>query len=363
MGTGSEPLQPRRASELSAMHSAAKTAPRVTASVLNYNGRELLEAMLPTLLAQRYEDFEVVVIDDGSSDDTLEYLRQHWPQVRVEANGENLGVAVSLNRAVQAAHGEYVALLNNDLELEPNWMSALVRALDEHPEAASATGKLLDYHRRDRLEAAGDLMRWSGMSGHRGQDALDGTDYEEPAAVFSPCAGAALYRRSTFDQIGFFDEEFFAYLEDVDWGYRAQLAGFTARYEPAAVAYHIGGATTGRQIGRFTALLRRNSLLIVIKNHPRSALIRHLPKVVGFQAISLYASLRDGILKAHLRELAGLRRILPSMLRKRAAIQRSRRVGRAQLEPIMEPELYAAATMGQRLRLLGKALAPLFRRG
>ena len=79
--------------------------------------------MLPTLLAQRYEDFEVIVIDDGSSDDTLEYLRQHWPQVRVEPNGENLGVAVSLNRAVQAAHGEYVALLNNDLELEPNWMS------------------------------------------------------------------------------------------------------------------------------------------------------------------------------------------------------------------------------------------------
>jgi hypothetical protein len=344
------------------MPTEVQAAPKVTAAVLTYDGRELLEVMLPTLLAQRYEDFEVVVIDDGSSDDTVEYLQANWPQVRVVSNPGNLGVAVSLNRGVQAARGEYVALLNNDVELEPEWLGTLVRTLEEHPQAASATGKLLDYHHRDRLEAAGDFMRWSGMSGHRGQGALDGTGYEQPAAVFSPCAGAALYRRSAFERVGLFDEDFFAYLEDVDWGFRAQLVGFGARYEPAAVAYHIGGATTGRQIGRFTALLRRNSLLIVIKNHPRDALIRHLPKVVGFQTVSLYASLRDGILKAHLRELMGLRRLLASMLRKRAVIQRSRRVSRAELETMMEPELYAGATLGERVRRLGRALAPLFRR-
>jgi GT2 family glycosyltransferase len=337
------------------------TPPRVTAVVLTYNGRELLEQMLPTLLAQRYEDFEVVVVDDGSHDGTVAHLREHWPQVRVLANPANVGVAASLNRGVLAARGEYVALLNNDIELEPGWLAALVQALEAHPRAAAATGKLLDFHHRERFEAAGDFMRWSGMSGHYGQGERVGSACEQPTAVFSPCAGAALYRRAAFTDVGLFDEDFFAYLEDVDWGFRAQLAGYTARYEPAAVAYHMGGATTGRQANRFTALLRRNSALVVLKDYPAAALLRHLPKILAFQLISLYASYRDGILAAHLRELAGSLRLLPRMLAKRRAIQRGRRVSFAQLDAMMAPEVYAGATLGERLRLLGRALAPLFR--
>jgi GT2 family glycosyltransferase len=336
--------------------------PRVTAVVLTYNGRELLDQMLPTLLAQRYTDFEALVVDDGSTDDTVAHLRERWPQIHVIANPRNVGVAASLNRGVQGAQGEYVALLNNDLELDPEWLGALVDTLDRHPHAVAATGKLLDFHNREAIEAAGDLMRWSGMSDHRGQGARDGTDYEEPAAVFSPCAGAALYRRAAFTDVGLFDEDFFAYLEDVDWGFRAQLAGYTFRYEPTAVAYHMRGATTGRQVGRFTALQRRNSLLVVLKDYPAPALARHLPKVLAFQAISLYASLRDGILAAHLRALAGSLRLLPRMLRKRRAIQRGRRVSVAQLDAVMAPEVYAGATLAERLQLLGRALAPLFKR-
>jgi GT2 family glycosyltransferase len=336
--------------------------PLVSAVVLTYNGRSLLDRMLPTLLAQRGVQSEVLVVDDGSSDGTVEHLRERWPEVRAIASSENLGVAASMNRGVQAARGEYVALLNNDIELEPGWLAALVRALKEHPGAASATGKLLDFHRRDVFEAAGDFMRWSGMSGHYGQGQRVGQAYEQPTAVFSPCAGAALYRRSALLEVGPFDEDFFAYLEDVDWGFRAQLAGWTARYEPAAVAYHLGGATTGRQAGRFTALLRRNSALLVVKDYPAAALVRHLPKVLAFQLISLYASWRDGILGMHLRELARAARLLPRMLRKRREIQRGRRVEIAALDAAMAPEVYAGETLAERLRLLGRALAPLLKR-
>lgn len=344
------------------MSDQSSVAPRVSAVVLTYNGRELLGQMLPTLLAQSGVVFETVVVDDGSSDDTLEYLRERWPQVRVIANPTNLGVAASLNRGVQAARGEYVALLNNDIELASGWLAVLVRSLEVYREAASATGKLLDFHRREIFEAAGDFMRWSGMSGHyeQGKHVADAGD--KPTAVFSPCAGAALYRRAALTEIGPFDEDFFAYLEDVDWGFRAQLAGYTARYEPAAVAYHMGGATTGRQAGRFTALLRRNSALLVVKDYPTAALLRHLPKVLAFQLISLYASHRDGILRAHLREFGAAARLLPRMLHKRREIQRGRRVTIAQLDAAMAPEVYAGATLGERLRLLGNALAPLLRR-
>ncbi len=335
---------------------------RVTAVVLTFNGRELLDRMLPTLLAQRYPDFEVVVVDDGSSDGTAAHLHERWPEVRVIENPANLGVAASLNRGVEAADGEYVALLNNDLELDPDWLDALVGTLDRHPGAASATGLLLDFHDRDRIEAAGDLMRWSGMSGHLrdGQSVEQGRG--EAAAVFSPCAGAALYRRTALAEVGAFDEDFFAYLEDIDWGFRAQLAGHGARYEPAAVAYHMGGATTGRQLSRFVALQRRNNILVVLKNYPPAALLRHLPKVLAFQVVTLLASARDGILVAHLRGLAQVVGMLPRMLRKRHAIQRTRRASLDELNALMSPELYAGGSSGDRLRAVARALAPLVRR-
>ncbi len=336
--------------------------PRVTAVVLSYNGRELLEQMLPTLLAQRYSDFDTLVVDDGSADGTIEWLRERWPQFRAISNPRNLGVAASLNRGVQAARGEYVALLNNDLELDPGWMGTLVATLDVYPEAAAATGKLLDFYSRELIEAAGDLMRWSGMSDHRGQGKRDGTAYEEPSAIFSPCAGAALYRRSAFAEVGLFDEDFFAYLEDIDWGFRAQLAGFTARYEPAAVAYHMRGATTGRQAGRFTALQRRNNVLVVLKDYPAPALLRHLPQVLGFQLVTLAASARDGILVAHLRGLGEVARLLPRMLHKRRVIQRKRRMGMGELDALMSPEIYAGVTLREWLAHLSRVFVPLMRR-
>jgi GT2 family glycosyltransferase len=333
----------------------------VTAVVLNYNGRELLEEMLPTLFEQRYENFDVVVVDDGSVDDSIRYLRESWPQVQVIVNSTNRGVAVSLNRGIEAARGEYVALLNNDLELDSGWLAALVNALEHHPRAAAATGKLLDFYRRDVFEAAGDLMRWSGMSDHHGQGNHDRLLYQEPAKIFSPCAGAALYRRSAFTDVGLFDEDFFAYLEDIDWGFRAQLAGYEILYEPTAVAYHKRGATTGRRAGYFKALQRRNTVLVVLKNYPAKAVLRHLPKIIAFQLVLLLASFRDGILHLHLRELCKATRLLPGMLHKRREIQRKRRVTLAQLGDAMTPEVYAGATLGERLRLLGRALIPLFR--
>jgi GT2 family glycosyltransferase len=322
--------------------------PRVCAVVLTYKGRPLLETMLPTLVGQRYRDFEVVVVDDGSGDGTVEWLAERWPELRV---------AASLNRGIDAAGGEYVALLNNDLELDPDWLGELVNALDRHPGAASATGKLLNFHRRGEIDAAGDLMRWSGMSDHRGRAEPDDGRYDAPAAVFSPSAGAALYRRACFEDIGLFDEDFVAYLEDVDWGFRAQLGGYTARYQPSALAYHVGGATTMSDAGRYVALQRRNHLLVVLKSYPAGALVRHAPEVLLLQAGWLLASARDGILGAHLRGLADVVRLLPRMLKKRHTIQRERRVSLAELDAAMTPEIYAGATPGEVLGSLRRILS------
>ncbi len=330
--------------------------PRVTALVLTYDGRELLETILPSLAAQEAEPFRTVVIDNGSSDGTAAWLATASPAVEVLRLEENVGVAAALNRGLALVETELIALLNNDLELEPGWLSALVDALDAHPSAASATGKMLSFHEREVFDGAGDVLHWSGAATHRGMGERDTGQYDAPAAVFSPCAGAALYRRAAFDAVGPFDEAFFAYQEDIDWGLRAQLAGWTARYEPRAVAYHMGGATTRRSWGYYNALQRRNQVLVVLKGYPGRALARHGLKIVLYQGGWVVASAREGNLRRHLGALAQVLVALPRVRRQRREVQRTRRVTLAYLDEVITPEPYAGQSPRQRARSIAGAL-------
>jgi len=308
---------------------------RVTLAVLTYNGRELLDVVLPSALALDYADRRVVVVDNGSGDGTIEHVRERYPDVEVVALGRNLGVSAGLNRCVEAADGEYVALLNNDLELEPGWLGPLVEALDADPGAASASGKLLRYRDRDRIDAAGDWLLWSGATINRGHGEPDDGRYGAPETVFAACAGAALYRRAAFADVGPFDESFFAYIEDVDWAMRAQLRGWRSRYVPAARAFHMGGETARRTPERFARLQARNALVFVAKTFPRWALVRHGWKVALHHALWLGAAIREGRGRAHLGAWADAARALPAALRARRQIQAGARASRAELEALV----------------------------
>lgn len=311
----------------------------VTAVVLTLDGRELLERMLPTLVAQDVPDLRIVVLDDGSADGTPEWLRAEWPQVEVVVNEANLGIARSFNRAVELARGsDHLALLNNDLELAPDYLSKLVAALEAHPEAGSANGKMRNAGDPSLLDGAGDQLMWSSITTRRGWGEPDRGQYDAADEVFSVCGGAALYRMAAFDDVGGFDEDFFAYLEDLDWGFRAQLRGWTARYVPDAEVLHVGGATTSRKAGFYARLQRRNALLMVLKDYPGAALARHLPRVAVHQLRWLLRSRREGSGRAHLAAWADALRMLPATLRKRRAIQRTRRVDLARLDAVMSPE-------------------------
>lgn len=308
--------------------------PRVSAVVLNYNGRHLLEVVLPSIAAQQYRDRETIVIDDCSSDDSVEYLRHEWPDVRVvESGGRNVGVAAALNLAVTACSGEMVALLNNDLELEPRWLFHLVGALDRHLDAGSASGKLLSYGQRDRIDGAGDLFTRDGMAHRRGHGQLDRGQFEHEQEVFAPSAGAGLYRAAALEEVGGFDESFFAYYEDVDWGLRAQLKGYRCRYVPAAVAFHMGSATTGGELSSsfYFMLHRRNQLAVLIKDLPAGLLARYAPMIAAAQLQMLLRSARAGMLVVHLRALAQALGRAPGWLRARREIQRGRSIGAAEL--------------------------------
>ena len=275
------------------------------------------------------------MVDNGSTDDTIAYLEREWPDVAVLALPRNVGFAAAVNRGIAATGGEFVALLNNDVELDPDWLGELIAALESHPDAGSATPKLISYHDRSLLDGAGDELSWSGVCTRRGYRRPDTGQYDVPGDVFSACGGAALYRRSVLERIGPLDEDFFAYLEDTDWGFRARLEGHGCRYVPSSRAYHMGGATTDRVSDLGTYLRRRNMIALILKNYPARSLLRHAPDLALEQLLGLALSVLQGTSRAQLRAWRDALRQLPATLRKRRAVQRRRVLAPAQLEALV----------------------------
>ena len=326
-----------------------RQSPRVTVAILNYNGREFLDVVIPSVFRQSFGDIRVIVIDNGSSDGSVDHIRAQWSAVQVVEIPDNIGVAAALNRAVEAGNGEFIALLNNDVELEPGWLVDLVGALEAHPDAASASGKLLRFDDRTRIDAAGDVMLWSSAVVNRGSGEVERGQYDEPQPIFAACAGAALYRQVAFDIVGPFDESFFAYLEDIDWAVRAQLRGLGSRYVPTARAYHVRGATTRRHKGFYARLGLRNQVLLVVKNFPASALLRHGWKIALNQGLAVAASARDGIFREHVRAWRDVALRMPHTLRARRDVQRSRVAGVRELDAIIGASMPPFDSRRQRL--------------
>jgi GT2 family glycosyltransferase len=309
---------------------------RASAVVLNYNGRALLEVVLPSLAAQTERPRETLVVDNGSKDDSLAYLAEHWPEVRVVSIAHNVGVAAALNRGVREARGDHVALLNNDLELTPSWLAQMTAGLERHPDAASVACKLLRYHERARLDGTGDILTRRLLAFPRGSGELDEGQYDREEEILAPTAGAALYRASALAQVGPFDESFWAYFEDVDWGLRAQLAGLRSWYVPSAVAYHMGGATTGGDSNPFYLVLhQRNRIGLMVKDLPLSLLVRNAPAILREQAGTFVHGVRQRTLRLYLRAWLGALVRLPGWLRQRRRIQRGRRVPASRIRELL----------------------------
>jgi GT2 family glycosyltransferase len=331
----------------------AAVSPRVAVVIPTWNGRTLLDVVMPSLERQTYRDFETLVVDNGSTDGTAEQVRERWPWAQVVALAENVGFAAGVNRGIERARGDYVALVNNDMELHPEFLAALVAGLDDAPGAAAATAKMLGFHDRGLLDGAGDILRWSGVVLPRGRGERDHGQYDEPAEVFSACGGAALYRRAAFDEVGLFDEAFFAQMEDVDWGFRARLLGHGCRYVPGAVAYHMGSMsmrTEGRPDPWFWGLPVRNGIWMWAKNYPRTALARHAHMLLAHELAGLYFALREGQARAQLGAWRAALQGLPRVWRQRREIQSSRRIGRHELGQVIQDEVVSRQRLAGLLR-------------
>jgi GT2 family glycosyltransferase len=398
--------------------------PAVSVIIVNYNRRDLLEPCLRSVWAQTFTDFEIIVVDNGSTDDSVPFLmrlsrgaitdltnltasdRPSWPGGVAARSSKksrsplisaqtgwwvqrqlfldptpgaasldappllarrgdrspwdsssllsppapqtlivvplptNRGFSGGCNAGIAIARGSYIATLNNDAEADPRWLAELVSAMDSHPRAGMCASKILFHGDRRRIDKAGHLIYLDGLNHGRGSGEPDRGQYDAPAEVLFPDAAAALYRRAMLDEVGLFDEFFFAYGDDADIGLRGRLAGWTCRYVPSAVVYHIHSATAGEFSALKAFLIERNRFFVAIKLFP-PALLLATPLFTALRfAFHAYGALflvgssgqfaagasRRALLLAILRAYVSGLKHLPHMWRSRRRIRRLREI-------------------------------------
>jgi GT2 family glycosyltransferase len=320
----------------------------ISVVVVNWNRRELLRACLDSLARQTDASFEIIVVDNGSTDGSADLAANQFG-ARVIRNAENRGFCAANNQGIAAARGEFIALLNNDAEAEPGWLAALHRACSKRPDAGMAASKVLVWEDPKRIDKAGHLIFPDGQNRGRGSGALDEGQFDREEDALWPDGCAAMYRAEMLRQIGGFDEDFFAYGDDAELGLRARIAGWACIYAPDAVVRHHRGATMGMGSVQRLALIERNRVLLAAKLFPWSLLWLN-PFYFAMRLLAGAAMARRGAGDtAHFPGLRGkwqmaaaivrgdfaALRLIPTMLRKRAAMARIRRLRPAEIRRLI----------------------------
>ncbi len=275
-----------------------------TVVIPNWNGMAYLEGCLTSLENQSMRRFRVIMIDNGSTDGSVEYVREHFPDVRIRAFHSNTGFCRAVNEGIALAETPYVILLNNDTVCDEHFVEKLCEAMDRQPEAFSCAARMMQLKEPGLIDDAGDFycaLGWAFADGH----GLAAEKRMKRRRIFAACAGAAIYRRDLLEKLGLFDERQFAYLEDIDIGWRALRSGYSNWYEPEAVVFHAGSATTGSAYNPFkTSLAARNSIYIIRKNMARWQILLNLPFLLAGFAVKTIFFVRKGLGKSY---LSGLR--------------------------------------------------------
>jgi len=321
----------------------------------NWNGRHLLKDCLDSLRRQTCTEFSIIIVDNGSSDGSVQWLADSYPEVRCIVLSENKGFSAAVNAGIEASSAPWIFLLNNDMEVAEGCVASLKKAIERYPGYDVFALKMLNFHQRTHLDGAGDGIIRGGAGYRIGTMEEDGPFFSGDRDVFGACAGAALYRRDLFERIGLFDVDFFAYLEDVDFNLRAQRVGCRCRYIAAAQVYHIGSATSGSKFNPLTIRLStRNSLYVLAKHYPFTLFVRYLPVIVLYQLAWFIFCAKKGLLLPYLQGMRdGCRRFFG--MRKRGAASVGSPVSLVQFDAILRwGERQAITSIMDRRRAAGK---------
>jgi GT2 family glycosyltransferase len=308
----------------------------VSVIILNWNGKKFLQECIDSLSAQTFRDFETLLVDNGSTDGSAEYIREEYPWVRLLALPENTGFSAGNNLGLAQSRGSFIVTLNNDTKAVPEFLAELLRVAVTDPQVGMVAAKMLNFHETGRIDSMGIQATTAGLGVNRGVGEADRGQYDSPSEVFGPCAGAALYRREMLDAVGFFDPAFFAYYEDLDLAWRGRLAGWKCVTAPGAVVYHLHSATSGRMSPFTVYQVQRNKWFTIVKNWPGGLLLKYFTRIICYDLGAILLAALRGRLLAALRARLHLMRDLPLLLCKRSEIKALRRVGISDVERFLE---------------------------
>lgn len=250
---------------------------KISVVIPNYNGEKYIEGCLNSLKKQSFYEFEIIIVDNFSKDMGVKLIKEKFSELTLIENKENLGFSAAVNIGIKASNSEFVVLLNNDTEVDKDYLLRLYEKIIKDDKIFSVSSKMIRYFDREKIDDAGDFYNLLGWAFKRG-DGASVEQYNKDTLVFSACAGAAIYRKSVFDEIGYFDEKFFAYLEDMDIAFRGKIFGYINTYCADSLVYHMVSASSGSRHNDFKVkLAARNNLYMLFKNLPIIMFIINLP--------------------------------------------------------------------------------------
>jgi GT2 family glycosyltransferase len=309
----------------------------VVASVVvpNLNGAHFLEPCLASLARQTLAADDVIVVDNGSTDGSVELVRERYPEVRLISFTENRGFAAAMNAGIAEARAGLVAFLNNDAFAEPTWLEELAACLARHPAAAAATSKLLLADEPGRLDGAGDGLTRSFLPYVRGHGEPDDGRYGDEVEVFGASGAAAVWRASVLRELGGFDERFFAYYEDVDLSFRARLRDYEIWYAPRSVVRHTRGGTAGQHVDFALFHPVKNRWFMIVKNVPTGVVVGRLPAIAAGEALFWGRTIRRRAPRALVSAYREVVRRWPELRRERREIQAARTISSGRLAGLL----------------------------
>lgn len=321
--------------------------PKISILVVNWNGRHLLRDCLESLCRQSYRHHEIILVDNGSTDDSVALVMEAFPQVKIVQLSENEGFAKGNLEGFKASAGEYIALLNNDARADEKWLEHLLQPMLKEPRVGICASKILKDGTGE-IDSAGDGLTTWGVGFKRGIG-MNSTSYASGEYVFGACAAAALYRRSMLEEIGFLDESFFFNHEDTDLNCRAQLSGWKCAYVPAALVHHKVSATIGHLSDLQLYYHLRNAEFLWVKNMPCGLMLRYAHHKLLQELWSLVnLCIYQGRWKPFFRAKRDALKMLPAMLAKRKKIQCRKTVPNSYFGSLLTP-LLSRELMRQKL--------------
>lgn len=306
----------------------------VSVIIPNWNGKHLLEECLGSLRAQTFQDLEIILVDNGSTDRSVEFVARSFPEVKIIELRLNSGFSRAVNEGIKASKAEFIALLNNDAIADEKWIEELLEGIHSSKEVGFCASQIVWGAKGTEIDAVGDVYTRYGVAIKRRREG-ETNPFLQKELVFGACGAASLYRRSMLEEVGYFDEDFFCIYEDVDLSFRAQLSGFKCLYVPTAIVYHRVGGTMGRNNDFILYYGQRNLEFVFIKNMPFSLTVKYLPLHIEYVILAfLYHILRNkgGIF---LRSKIDVLKQIGCTLKKRWYIQSRRKVSSRYLETLL----------------------------